>query len=209
MSSPLTLLIVAADPLMRAGLAALMDALPDCTVVGQLADTDLASPISDELIKESSIVLWDMGWDEAADELLDLVPELPPVVALVSDEEQASVALSAGCRGVIDRLRDERLMFAVLQVAAAGLLVVTETLLTDRVAAAERDNGELVDDLTAREMQVLRLVAEGLTNRAIAHQLTISEHTVKFHLNAVMSKLDAQSRTEAVVRATRLGLISL
>jgi two-component system, NarL family, nitrate/nitrite response regulator NarL len=56
---------------------------------------------------------------------------------------------------------------------------------------------------------VLQLLAEGLPNKTIARQLSISEHTVKFHLNAIMSKLGAQSRTEAVVRATRLGLIIL
>ena len=58
-------------------------------------------------------------------------------------------------------------------------------------------------------MEVLTLLAEGLTNKAIAHRLTISEHTVKFHVNAIMGKLDAQSRTDAVVRATRQGLIAL
>ena len=63
--------------------------------------------------------------------------------------------------------------------------------------------------LTAREHQVLQLLAQGLTNRAIALQLGITQHTVKFHVNAIMSKLDAQSRTEAVVRATQLGMIAL
>jgi DNA-binding NarL/FixJ family response regulator len=58
-------------------------------------------------------------------------------------------------------------------------------------------------------MEVLRLLAEGLPNKAIAHRLGISEHTVKFHVNALLGKLGAQSRTEAVVRATRLGLILL
>jgi DNA-binding NarL/FixJ family response regulator len=58
-------------------------------------------------------------------------------------------------------------------------------------------------------LEVLQLLAEGLPNKAIARQLNISDHTVKFHVNAIMSKLNAQSRTEAVVQATRLGLILL
>ena len=58
-------------------------------------------------------------------------------------------------------------------------------------------------------LEVLALLAEGLPNKTIAHRLNISEHTVKFHVNAIMGKLGAQSRTEAVVRATRLGLILL
>jgi DNA-binding NarL/FixJ family response regulator len=67
----------------------------------------------------------------------------------------------------------------------------------------------LVEELTPRELEVLRLLAEGLSNKAIAQQLDISDHTVKFHVNAIMSKLGAQSRTAAVVQATRLGLIVL
>jgi len=66
-----------------------------------------------------------------------------------------------------------------------------------------------VEELTPRERHVLQLLAEGLPNKAIADRLGISEHTVKFHVSAIMSKLGAQSRTEAVTRAARLGLIIL
>ena len=64
-------------------------------------------------------------------------------------------------------------------------------------------------ELTTRELEVLRLVAEGLPNKAIAHRLGISEHTIKFHVNSIMGKLGAQSRTEAVISATRQGQILL
>jgi len=66
-----------------------------------------------------------------------------------------------------------------------------------------------VEDLTAREMEVLQLMAAGLANKAIAQQLAISEHTIKFHVNAILGKLGAHTRTEAVTRAARLGLIVL
>ena len=66
-----------------------------------------------------------------------------------------------------------------------------------------------IEQLSARELDVLRGMAEGLSNKQIARSLGISEHTVKFHINAILGKLDAQSRTEAVVRATRAGLILL
>jgi len=66
-----------------------------------------------------------------------------------------------------------------------------------------------VEELTPRETEVLQLMADGLTNKAIAQKLSISEHTVKFHVNAILGKLGVQSRTEAVVRATRLGLLLL
>jgi two-component system nitrate/nitrite response regulator NarL len=67
----------------------------------------------------------------------------------------------------------------------------------------------LIEPLTPRELEVLRLVAEGLPNKTIAARLDISEHTVKFHVNTILGKLGVASRTEAVVRATRLGLILL
>ena len=76
-------------------------------------------------------------------------------------------------------------------------------------AWADRKTDPLVERLTARELAVLRLVAEGLPNKTIALRLGISEHTVKFHVNAILGKLGVASRTEAVVRATRLGLIFL
>ena len=90
---------------------------------------------------------------------------------------------------------------------AQGLLVFGESLvaLPDTAADAEA----LVEPLSARELEVLRRMAEGLANKQIARELEISEHTVKFHVNAVLGKLGAQSRTEAVVRATRAGLILL
>jgi two-component system nitrate/nitrite response regulator NarL len=66
-----------------------------------------------------------------------------------------------------------------------------------------------VEELTPRELEVLRLMAEGLPNKTVALRLGISEHTVKFHVNAILGKLGVSSRTEAVVHATRLGLILL
>ena len=80
-------------------------------------------------------------------------------------------------------------------------------------AAVLPDKSEMpvppVEELTPRELEVLGLLAEGLANKAIAYRLDISEHTVKFHVNSILSKLGAQSRTEAVIYATRLGLILL
>jgi DNA-binding NarL/FixJ family response regulator len=67
----------------------------------------------------------------------------------------------------------------------------------------------MAEELTPRELEVLQQLAEGLANKAIAQRLGISEHTVKFHVNAIMGKLGVQSRTAAVVRATRLGLVVL
>jgi len=77
------------------------------------------------------------------------------------------------------------------------------------LAARERVSTPPGESLTSRELEVLQYLAEGLPNKAIALKLGISEHTIKFHVNAILGKLGAQSRTEAVVRASRLGLIIL
>jgi DNA-binding NarL/FixJ family response regulator len=96
-----------------------------------------------------------------------------------------------------------------MMAAAQDLVVLDPSLPAPVLSTRDPSSPMLVEELTPRELEVLDLLAEGLSNKAIAHRLGISDHTVKFHVNAVMGKLGAQSRTEAVVRATRLGLILL
>ena len=95
---------------------------------------------------------------------------------------------------------------------ADGLIAADERFLASLLPSPSSEGSDeltLKEDLTPREMDVLVRLAEGLSNQAIAQELSISEHTVKFHVTSIMGKLDAQSRTDAVVRATRLGLIFL
>jgi two-component system nitrate/nitrite response regulator NarL len=130
-------------------------------------------------------------------------------VTLLSEETYAVEAQIAGARGLLSRdISSERLM-AALTAAAQGLMVLDLSLVPNLLGTGERLPSPLAEELTPREIEVLALLAEGLPNKTIAHRLNISEHTVKFHVNAIMGKLGAQSRTEAVVRATRLGLILL
>jgi len=89
------------------------------------------------------------------------------------------------------------------------LAVFEPTLATTMFHASTTGMEAPAEALTGREMEVLQLLAEGLPNKIIANKLSITDHTVKFHVNAIMSKLGVQSRTEAVVRATKLGLIIL
>lgn len=199
-------LIVADDPLARAGLATLLAERPVVALVGQVAgDDELLSHLE---VYRPDVILWDLGWDAG---------ELPaaftgvgaPVLALLPHEELAPAVWSAGARGLLLRDGDGDLLETALQGVAQGLLLLEPTL-AESVSAPMQIAGEPpVESLTPREEEVLALLAEGLSNRAIGQTLDISEHTVKFHVNAIMTKLDAQSRTEAVVRATRLGLILL
>jgi DNA-binding NarL/FixJ family response regulator len=100
-------------------------------------------------------------------------------------------------------------LLTAARAVANGLVVVEPKLASALLPAMDSDQFTPDEPLTPREMEVLQRLAEGLTNKAIAQELGISEHTIKFHVNAIMGKLHAQSRTEAVVRATRLGLILL
>jgi DNA-binding NarL/FixJ family response regulator len=197
----LSVLIVAENPLARMGLAALLAGQSALEVVGQTSGSDL----QDELeTLEPDVIVWDWGWDEA--------PRLPgsvPVVALLKEADQAGEAWAAGARGLLLGSTEPDALAAAVNAAAQGLAVM-EPGLARATAQPETDGAEAdIEPLTPREREVLQLLAEGLPNKTIAARLTITDHTVKFHVNAIMGKLGVQSRTEAVVRATRLGLIIL
>jgi DNA-binding NarL/FixJ family response regulator len=140
----------------------------------------------------------------------------PALVVLVDDWQQASLteALRLGVRGMLPGDATVSEIVEAIQAAAIGLTVLhpdlVEALLSNLPAAATPalpvDPNQA---LTAREVEVLRMLAEGLGNKAIARRLSISEHTVKFHIGSIFSKLNASSRTEAVILGARQGLILL
>ncbi len=204
--SDIRVVIVAQDPLVRAGLAALLAGQHGCLVAGQLAgDGDLLAELD---VYRPDVVIWDMGWESglAPERLADLSEEGLPVVALLADDDQAADLWTAGARGVLRRDANTERLLAAITAAARGLAVVDPALASALPFARPTLP---VEDLTAREIDVLRLMVEGLPNKTIAQRLDISEHTVKFHINAILGKLHAQSRTEAVVHAIRRGLIAL
>jgi DNA-binding NarL/FixJ family response regulator len=113
----------------------------------------------------------------------------------------------AGALGVLLRNADGERLLAALRAVASGVAVLEPALLAAFVNARAAPADALA--LTPRETEVLALVAEGLSNKLIADRLKISEHTAKFHLNAILNKLGAETRTEAVVLAARRGLLML
>jgi len=205
----LRVLIVADDPLIRAGLARLLADESDIIVVGHV---DGASDLTIALdIYQPDVLLWDLGWDADVnlDRLVDLGEVEVPIVALMDDETHAHDAQGAGILGLLNREIDVERLRAALIAAHQGLMVIDPTFRADVFLAGERAAHLMVEELTPRELEVLTLIAEGHSNKAIAHRLGISQYTVKFHVNAILRKLGAQSRTEAAVRGARLGLITL
>lgn len=209
MGNTLRLFLLGNDPLARAGLAQLA-LQAHCAIVGQASSREMGEPLWSELEElMPDLLLWDvaMGWETA----VNLIPpDLPfPTIALLATPEDAPFIWSSGVQGLLTRQLDSKTLQAATQAVHQGLRVFAPELLPALLAVVMHDGEETAVDLTPREAEVLQLMAEGLTNKAIAQRLDISSHTVKFHVNAIMGKLHAQSRTEAVVQATRRGLISL
>ena len=209
----LRLLVVAGDPLARAGLTMLLSDQPGLQIVGQVGESEeLTAEVE---VYRPDVIVWDLGWEPG--DSIEMVAELAAeseepgiaIVGLIPDGEQASAVWLAGVGGLLFRDVTIERLYAAIQAVAQGLVAIEPELLADILPTASFEEPALAEALTPRELEVLQLLAEGLANRAIAQQLDISEHTVKFHVNAIMGKLGAQSRTAAVVRATRLGLIML
>jgi DNA-binding NarL/FixJ family response regulator len=205
----LRVLIIANDPLSRAGLAMLLSDQVGCEVVGQISGAE--EYLADLEIYRPEVLLWDLGWNP--EEVLAQAAEFAiewPLVGLLPDENQVGEAWAVGLRSLLLRSAPAEMLLAAL-IAAGQELVTLDPRLAETLlrSTPQSPPDHLIEALTPRELEVLQLLAEGLPNKAIARQLNISDHTVKFHVNAIMSKLNAQSRTEAVVQATRLGLILL
>lgn len=215
----LRVLIIADDPLVRAGLATLLADQPGLSIVGRIAATaDLSTQLD---IYRPDVLLFDLGWDPSAprlgsnpatttlETLADLREAGMPIVALLPDETYYNQAWTVGARSLLFRNAESEKLQTALLAVGQGLVVLDPSLTAAVLPTPEAELPHLTDPLTPRELEVLQLLAEGLPNKAIARHLDISDHTVKFHVNAILSKLNAQSRTDAVVRATRLGLILL
>ena len=198
-------LIVGEDPLARGGLTVLLAAEPGLTVLGQAAPGAQTQAAVATLQPEA--VLWDLGASPST--IPAQLSAVPAVVALVTDGELAAEALAAGARGALPREAGADRIAAALRAAAHGLVTLDEGFSSAVLRPQAPASDPLIEPLTPREIEVLQLLSEGLSNRVIGDRLGISEHTAKFHVNAILGKLGAQGRTDAVVRAARLGLILL
>lgn len=159
----------------------------------------------------ADVCVWDLGHDPRAalDRLQSAPGPMVPVVALVPSAAPVRAALAWGARAVLPRDAPDDVLAAAVRAVERGLSVLAPPFADDLFARDEVTAPSSAEALPAREREVLGLIAEGMPNKLIAHTLGISEHTVKFHVNAVMARLGAQSRTEAVVRAARRGLLVL
>jgi len=216
--APSVKIVVADDhEVVRAGFAALLDTQPDFTVVGTASDGAEAVKISREL--RPDVVLMDVrmpGTDGIeATRQLTAGADGPHVIILTTFDldEYVYDALCAGASGfLLKDVTGERLFDAVRVVAAGEALLapaVTRRLISEfaRLRPTAPAPPAAVSELTPRETEVLRLLAEGLSNPEIADRLVITEETVKTHVSRVLHKLALRDRAQAVVLAYESGLV--
>ena len=135
--------------------------------------------------------------------------DMPPIVLLCDDLTRAELRreLHSGVRAVLPLDATDVELAAAIEAVAAGLTVLSAEDMDALLPPALENTPEAIEPLTARESEVLALLSQGAGNREIAQRLGISEHTVKFHVSSVLAKLGASTRTEAVARGMREGLI--
>jgi two-component system nitrate/nitrite response regulator NarL len=206
-------LIVSASPLARSGLAALVRSMPEITLVGSGAVPEAAS-LAGQL--QPDAVVMDAGAGDLDDlaPISDLAAAQPgiPIVVLALETADQAAALTLGATALLPSGLDAEALRAAILSAGQGLITITRSdlaALLPREADLQVQAAALVEAPTRRELEVLQLLIQGMTNRQMAERLGVSDHTVKFHVAAVLGKLNARTRAEAVARAIRLGLLPL
>ena len=186
----LRVVVVSSAPLVRSGLRTILGAFDDLDVT-EADPTRLRVLNADVMICDGTVPDVDV-----------------PALVLVCDGAGAAEALASGARGVLARTAAPRRMHAALHAVAEAEIVIDDAF-ADELLRHPRAEVQMIEPLTAREREVLRLLASGLTNKEIAQRLGVTDHTIKFHVNGILGKLGAATRTEAVVEAARRGIIAV
>jgi two-component system, NarL family, response regulator YdfI len=204
-------LVVSANAFARAGLASLLTGLPNMIVAGT-AGVSEAGFLAGQLLPDVALVDAAEGELEDLDAIARFSSAQPsiPIVALAADQGGLAQALAFGASAILPSGSSPETIGAALVAATQGLVVMPRADLESLLPVEEPVEAAVTapkESLTPRELEVLQLMARGLTNRQIARRLQISEHTVKFHAAAILGKVNARSRAEAVARAIGLGWI--
>jgi NarL family two-component system response regulator YdfI len=213
----ITVLLAAASAVRRAGLESLVETAPLLKLVGSLQGTLAVAQYAAQL--QPDVILLDL---ETTDRRLEsgsapALPRVPgsiPIVCLTDEPspDWTAHALRSGVKAILPRDSGMDEILAAIQAAHAGLVLLDSAVSQDlaaRIPASAAQLARTLDDLTPRETEVLRMLAEGLGNREMASRLGISNHTIKFHISSILDKLGASTRTEAVTMGIRMGIILL
>ena len=206
-------ILVADDhPMLREGLVTVLGTQPDFDVVGEAADGAEAARLAEAL--EPDVILLDLEMPNvdgvaALERLKGAKSAARAIVFTAYDtDERILAALRAGAKGYLLKGASRQEIFEAVRVVASGGSLLGPAATTGLLRQLERDEGG-PNALTPRELEVLRLLAQGLSNKTMAARLFVTERTVKFHVSSILGKLNAENRTEAVSTAVRRGLIRL
>ena len=221
--SVIRVVLAAASAVRRAGLEATIAKTTTLKLIGsfQSAQT-MASHLAD---LQPDVIVLDLAGSELVGNDFDLERKYSgasiaslsaaglPVVVLVDEptSDWTAHALKSGVKAILPRDGGMDEILPAIQAAYAGLVLLDPEVTQNLAARVQPRNGLTAapEDLTPREIEVLRMLAEGFGNREMASRLGISDHTVKFHVSSILEKLGAASRTEAVTLGIRMGLILL
>lgn len=207
------ILLVDDHPLFRRGVMQLLEMEPSLIAVGEAKSGEEALTLAREL--DPDLILLDLnmsgiGGLEALKCLRDEEIDARIVVLTVSDnDEDVIAALRAGADGYLLKDMEPEDLLRHLRAAADGQLILSEHLTAALVSALARERNPEVDPvsrLTSRELDILRQIARGLSNKMIARKLAITEGTVKVHVKHLLKKMNLRSRVEAAVWAVRQGV---
>jgi DNA-binding NarL/FixJ family response regulator len=214
MNGVLRVIVVDDQQIVREGLVTILDLLPEVSVVGAAAEGSTALELIARRLPD--VVLMDLHMPvlDGVAATRRIVAEHPEIAVLIlttyAQEDDALEALRAGARGVLTKDAGREEIARALHQAAAGHMTLAAPLQARLLAAATPPEApvrhKLPDGLTAREAEVLGLIAAGFTNREIAERLVVSEATVKTHINHLFAKIDARDRAAAINYAAQHDL---
>jgi DNA-binding NarL/FixJ family response regulator len=212
----ISILVVDDHTLFRTGIRKMLEAEADMRVVGEAATGREALAQARKLMPDvilMDIKMPDLDGIEATRQLCREMPHVGIIFCtMFEDEEFVFAGLQAGGRGYILKDADPDTVLRAIRAVAHGESLLAPTIaqkVMSRFSALPSKPTPLYDELTPRELEVLKLIAEGLCNKEIAQELVISEKTVKNHINNIFSKLHVNDRSQAMLYAIRMGLVKV
>jgi DNA-binding NarL/FixJ family response regulator len=211
MADNIRILIADDHPILRAGLRELIDSEPGLEMAGEASNGREAVKLAQELKPDvilMDLIMPDISGVEAIQEIKKVLPQMRILVlSSFSEEEQIRKAVRSGALGYILKIANPQELVRAIWKVAKGEPVFTDSLMLDVFTEEVKPEFLENEQPTARELQLLKLLGQGLTNKEIATRMFISENSVKIYVTRLLRKFHLDNRTQAALLAIRLGVI--